>query len=226
MARRLTTSQLETLKRIGSATLYEAQGQTGAFNACIKPIDAGMRLAGTAFTVDSMPSDNLALHHALTLAQPGDALVIDAKGFLEAGYSGDVTALAAMTAKLTGFVVDGAVRDAEATISLGFPVFARGLSIKAVTKKHIGQINVPIFCGVMRINPGDIIVGDRDGIVAIPADTVDQVIVCALERERKEEIFCAEIRLGRTTVELIGLQPEHHGTPSSQTFGLDTNSSH
>lgn len=211
MAGHLTISQLETLKRIGSASLYEAQDQTGAFNACIKPIDPGMRLAGTAFTIDSMPGDNLALHHALTLAQPGDVLVIDAKGFLEAGYSGNLTALAAMTAKLAGFVIDGAVRDAEATIALGFPVFARGLSIKAVTKKNIGRIDAPIFCCGVRIDPGDVIVGDRDGIVAIPADTIDRVLSRALERERKEEMFCNEIRMGRTTAELIGLQPELYG---------------
>jgi 4-hydroxy-4-methyl-2-oxoglutarate aldolase len=203
MTSRLATPQFEILKRIGSATLYEAQDQTGAFDACIKPIDAGMRLAGRAFTIDSVPGDNLALHHALTLAQPNDVLVIDAKGFLEAGYSGNLTALAAVTAGLAGFVIDGAVRDADATIALGFPVFARGLSIKVVTKNHIGRINGPIFCGGVKVNSGDIIVGDRDGIVAIAADTVDQVIVRALERERKEEFFSNEIRQGRTTAELI-----------------------
>lgn len=200
----LNACTIETLKRLGSATLYEANGQRGAFDSGIKPIHPDFKLAGTALTVDSSPGDNLMLHHALTILQAGDVIVMDAKGFMEGGHSGDTTAYAAMVRGGAGFVVDGAVRDAEAVIALSYPVFARGLSIKTVSKHQVGRVNVPVTCGGAAVNPGDVIVGDRDGVVAIPADEIGAVIARAEAREEKETRFRDAIKNGKTTIELIG----------------------
>ena len=197
----------ETLRALGAATVYEAQGAKGALDSGIKPIDPASRLVGPALTVDTRPADNLMLHYALLKARPGDVLVVDAKGFLEAGPWGDVLTAAALKIGIAGLVINGAVRDAGAICEMGFPVFCRGLSIKGTGKVHPGRVNVPVCFGDVVIHPGDIVVGDRDGVVIVAADEVDSVIRNATEREAKEDGFRAAIENGASTAELLGLLP-------------------
>lgn len=201
----ISAESLRTLRERGSATVYEAQGAKGALDSGMKPIDPGMRLAGPAFTVDIRPADNLMLHYAMLKARPGDVLVVDAKGFVEAGPWGDVFTEQALKIGLAGLVINGAVRDASAIVDMGFPVFCRGLSIKGTGKNQPGRINVPISIGDVAINPGDIIVGDRDGLVVVPRNEVDAAINNSLAREEKENRFREQIRNGATTAELLGL---------------------
>lgn len=200
-----TTEQIEILKALGSATIHEAQGQRGALDAGLKPLDPSRRLGGRAITVDCRPSDNLALHYALTKARPGDVLVVDAKGFVEAGPWGDILTLAAQQAGIVGLVIDGAVRDADAIIGLGFPVFSRGLSIKGTNKFQPGKVNVPVVMGGQVIQPGAIIIGDRDGLVIVEADEVAEVIRASQAREAKEQVIRAAILRGESTVSLLNL---------------------
>jgi 4-hydroxy-4-methyl-2-oxoglutarate aldolase len=206
MAYRPNEAQLATLKRLGTATVHEAQGQKGAFDSGLKPLDPSRRLAGSALTVECRPSDNLAIHFALLKARPGDVLVVDAKGFVEAGPWGDIMTLAAQQAGVAGLVIDGSVRDSDSIIRMGFPTYSRALSIKGTGKAHGGRVDVPIICGGVVIRPGDIILGDRDGLVAIAQEEIDLVIRLSEERERKEEALRIALRSGRTTVELLGLQ--------------------
>jgi 4-hydroxy-4-methyl-2-oxoglutarate aldolase len=203
--RRPSEQQLEELKRLGTATLYEAQGQAGALNAAIKPIDPTRRLAGRALTINAPPGDNLIIHFAITQAQPGDVFVINAQAHLEHAVWGDILTLAAQQRGVQGLVVDGAVRDAEAIIASEFPAFARGISIKGPQKNQHGSINIPIVCGGTPVNPGDIVVGDRDGVVVIPQVTLDQVIEAALQREQAEAALRRGIRGGQSTVDLLHL---------------------
>ena len=195
------------LRSLGAATVYEAQGAKGAIDSGIKPIDKASRLVGPALTVDTRPADNLMLHYALLKARPGDVLVVDAKGFVEAGPWGDVLTAAAMKRGIAGLVIHGAVRDANAIESMGFPVFCRGLSIKGTGKVHPGKVNVPVCIGDVVIRPGDIIVGDRDGVVVVSADEVSTVLESARAREAKEEAFRLAIEQGASTAELLGLIP-------------------
>jgi 4-hydroxy-4-methyl-2-oxoglutarate aldolase len=195
------------LRSLGAATVYEAQGAKGAIDSGIKPIDKASRLVGPALTVDTRPADNLMLHYALLKARPGDVLVVDAKGFVEAGPWGDVLTAAAMKRGIAGLVIHGAVRDANAIESMGFPVFCRGLSIKGTGKVHPGKVNVPVCIGDVVIRPGDIIVGDRDGVVVVSADEVSTVLESARAREAKEEAFRLAIEQGASTAELLGLMP-------------------
>ena len=197
---------LHALRQLGAATIYEAQGARGALDSGIKPIAPGMRLAGPAFTVDTRPADNLMLHYAMLKARPGDVLVVDAKGFLEAGVWGDVFTEQAQRIGLAGLVIHGAVRDAAAMTQAGFPVFSRGLSIKGTGKHQPGRINVTISIGDVGIDPGDIIVGDQDGVVVVRRHEVDAVLAQSRQREEKEACFRQQIRDGATTVELLGLE--------------------
>lgn len=199
------TSLIQQLRILGSATVYEAQGATGALDSGVKPLDPGSRLAGPAFTVDMRPADNLMLHYALLHAQPGDVLVVDAKGFLEAGPWGDVLTAQAMKLGLAGMVIHGAVRDSTAIVEAGFPVFCRGLSIKGTGKHQPGRIQVPVTVGDVVIHPGDIVVGDRDGVVIVSAERAQQVLELALSREQKEAEMKEAIAHGATTVELMQL---------------------
>lgn len=194
------------LRELGAATVHEAQGCCGALCAAIKPVDPGCRLAGRALTVDAAPGDNLILHHALTKARPGDVLVVDAKGYLEAGPWGDILSEAAMLRGLSGLVIDGAVRDAAAIEEMGFPVFCRGLSIKGTGKNQPGVVGAPVIVGGTLVRTGDVIVGDRDGVVVVAAQETDAVLERARQRAEKEATFRALLREGRTTVELLGLE--------------------
>lgn len=202
----VSSDTIAALRQLGAATVYEAQGAKGALDSGLKPISPGMRMAGPALTVDTRPADNLMLHAAMLKARAGDVLVIDAKGFLEAGVWGDVLTEQALHVGLAGLVVHGAVRDAEAMIAAGFAVFARGLSIKGTGKHQPGRLNVPVVIGDVAIAPGDIIVGDQDGLVVVSQHEAQTVLALAREREAKEAHFREQIRNGATTAELLGLQ--------------------
>lgn len=196
---------IETLRQLGAATVYEAQGAKGALDHGIKPIDPACRLAGPAFTVDCCPADNLMLHYAVQKARPGDVLVVDAKGFMEAGPWGDVLTIQAMKLGIAGLLINGCVRDANLIIALGFPVFCRGLSIKGTAKQQAGQVNVPVAMGDVLIHPGDIIVGDRDGVAVVPHAEVTSAIASAQARENKEAQQRQAIEAGALTADLLGL---------------------
>jgi len=202
-----TADHLQTLLRAGTATIHESQGQKGAVNGAIRPIDPGMRAIGPALTVKCRPGDNLALHYALTKIQPGQVLVVDAEGFTEAGPWGDVMSCAAMQAGAAGLFIDGSVRDSHTIARLGFPVFSRGISIKGTNKLQPGQVNVPIVFGGVVVRPGDIVAGDRDGVVVVLAEEAASAAAACDARESKEEAFREQLRAGKTTVELLGLRP-------------------
>lgn len=196
---------LQQLNALGTATIHEAQGQIGAMDHEMKPIDPTCRMIGRALTVDTRPDDNLMIHYALTKAKPGDVLVVDAKGFLEAGPWGDLLTLAAMKRGIVGLVIDGAVRDANTILEMGFPVFCKGLSIKGTNKEQAGKVNVPIICAGVTVRPGDIIVGDRDGVVVVKSEDAQTALDSANAREAKEDGIRAKIETGVSTVDILGL---------------------
>jgi 4-hydroxy-4-methyl-2-oxoglutarate aldolase len=211
----LTAEQIKQLCDLGAATVHEAQGAKGALDSGIKPIDPTSRLAGPAVTVDIRPSDNLMLHYALLKAKPGDVLVVDAKGFVEAGPWGDVMTHAAQVRGIAGLIINGAVRDANQIIDMGFPIFSRGLCIKGTAKNQPGKFNVPICIGDIMIHPGDYVVGDRDGVVVVPQSEAQATLKSALVREEKEVAFRKELDRGRSTVDLLGL------SDTLKRFGLE-----
>ncbi|HKR38670.1 MAG TPA: 4-carboxy-4-hydroxy-2-oxoadipate aldolase/oxaloacetate decarboxylase [Paraburkholderia sp.] len=201
---RVDTSVVEAARRLPAATLHEAGGKIGALPWAIKPVAPRFRICGTAVTVHSPGADNLWLHRALVLAHPGDVLVVYTNGVYEHGYWGEVMTTAAKVRGLAGLVIDGGVRDADLLEEIGFPVFARGLSIRGTGKDYgaIGWINEPVMIGNVTISAGDLIVGDRDGVVAIPRSRAAGVVEKAAKREADEAAICKRIEAGETTMQI------------------------
>jgi 4-hydroxy-4-methyl-2-oxoglutarate aldolase len=148
----------------------------------IKPLKEEYKVAGRAFTVKMPVGDNLSVLRAIREAQPGDVLVIDAKGDTYRAIAGDFIVGLAQTLGIKGIVVDGVVRDIVGIKDLNFPVFCKGTTVAASGKAGWGEINVPISCGGTTVHPGDIIVGDADGIVVIPQANAEEVLKKSLEK--------------------------------------------
>jgi 4-hydroxy-4-methyl-2-oxoglutarate aldolase len=196
---------VRALGKIQSATLHEAMGKRGALPNWIKPIWPETVLCGVALTVKSRPGDNIMLHKAVSLAKPGDILVVENDAFQEAGLWGEIITVAAMQKGIAGIVTNGAVRDTVPIRTLGFPVFCGAVSIKGTTKAVPGKINVPVsFEGVV-VNPGDVIVGDNDGVVVVPREEAKQVLEASEAKEKAEAEIIRRIRAGESTMDLLRL---------------------
>ena len=204
-------SLLARFRDIPAALLHEAMGKRGALNHDVRPIYPSAKLVGSALTIQGYPGDNLMLHLAISLAQPGDALVATVGGYLEAGLWGEIASTAAIARQIQGLVTDGAVRDVTATTALGFPVFSRGVCIKGTTKKHAGTINQPITIAGVIVSPGDIVVGDADGVVVVPLSSAEQVLATAREIAGREDTMLSALREQRaSTIDLLQLRPVIH----------------
>ncbi|THF65255.1 4-carboxy-4-hydroxy-2-oxoadipate aldolase/oxaloacetate decarboxylase [Pseudothauera rhizosphaerae] len=190
---------------VTAATAHEAYGRRGALDSAIKPLYPGMKLIGPAFPLGCPPGDNLTLHAALKLARPGDVLVCDGAGFSEQGLFGDVMASCAKGLGLAGLVVDGGVRDAETIRGIGFPVFSRAISIKGAVKENLGPIGRAVVVGGITVHPGDLVIGDDDGVVVIPLAEIEPVLAASREREAKEVRFREALLAGKTTWDMLDL---------------------
>lgn len=202
--KRLDLLVIETAKKFSSATLHEAFEKKGAVDRKIKPIDTGMVACGSALTVSCAPGDNLGIHVAIALAEPGDILVVTTNGNSDFGYWGEIMTVAAIEKGISGLVINGCVRDCAQISSLQFPVFAEGLCIKGTKKKSFDSINHAIVFGNVLINPGDLILGDDDGLVVISQDKVTDILKKAIRHEKKEERIIEDLKKGKTTLELFG----------------------
>lgn len=166
---------LESFIGLPVANIADNMNRMSCIDAKIRPINAAP-LVGPAFTIKSRPGDNLLLHKALDLAQPGDILVVAAQGDLSNSIMGELMVLWAQKKGLGGFVIDGAVRDIEALQEMDIPIYAAGITPAGPYKDGPGEINVPVSCGGVVINPGDILVGDKDGLVVVqPQDAVELI---------------------------------------------------
>ena len=205
---RVSKDLVEGMRAYPTATIHEAYGAKGALFHFIKPIHPDMKLCGTALPVKTRPGDNLIAHKAIYVAQPGDVLVVDTSSFLEAGFWGGIMTVAAQQRGIAGLVTDGAVRDTEEMIKMGFPVFTQGISIKGTTKNCLGTINHALQFAGVDVAPGDLIVGDADGVVIVAKEDVAEVLAKAKQREKKEETISAELEQGKTTLALYGFSEQ------------------
>ena len=200
-----TREQLAQMMNLGAATLFHGQGEVGAVDSDIKAIAPGMKLAGPALTVDVPAGDNLALHLAISKAESGAVLVVDYKAYLDVAVTGDIMAHASMIRGIAGMAIDGGARDADEIAAMGFPIFARGLSIRGPTKSEAGTIGEPITFGGVEVKSGDIIVGDTDGLVVIEESRWQETLAAAAAREEKETSIRTQLSEGNTTVDLLDL---------------------
>jgi 4-hydroxy-4-methyl-2-oxoglutarate aldolase len=195
---------IKELSKFSTATIHEALGKIGNLPSAIKPIGVKMKVCGPAYTVKTMPRDNILLHRAYAYAKPGNVIIANCSGFYEAGYWGDLMSLGAKTKGINGLVIDGFVRDADDIEAMGFNVFSRGLCVRGTSNFGEGFLNEPIVIGDVMINPCDIIVGDRDGVVVVPKDRIEEAIEKSKAREEKEENVRKQLREGKTSIEIYG----------------------
>ena len=189
----------------GTSTLCEASGLPGALDYNIRPVWPGATIVGAAFPVRCAPGDNLAIHLAVAAAEPGDVLVVDGHGYI-AGYWGEILTVAAQTRGIAGLVIDGGVRDVAALEKRRFPVFARGIAMRACIKVHAPPAGGPIVIAGVAVARGDLIVADADGVVAIAKDHVKQTLAGARQRTEKEVGIMNRLAAGETTVQILGLK--------------------
>jgi 4-hydroxy-4-methyl-2-oxoglutarate aldolase len=198
---------IEAFQGIGAATVYEAAGRIGSAHPAIKPLARGMRLLGPALTVRCHPRDNLMLHKALQIAREGDVLVASTDGYPEAGYWGGLMATSATARKLGGLAIDGCVRDSEEIIRMGFPIFCRGTCMRGTSKGVLGSVNLPIVFAEVLVNPGDLVLGDEDGLVIIPRGQMETVLASSRKRVEAEKQKAAALAGGVSSVEFNKLGP-------------------
>lgn len=194
---RVSPDLVRAASQFQAAILADVGGRRGALGGRIAPLSPRMKVAGPAFTVELRPGDNLMFHAALALAQPGDVIVVEGKGDRSAALCGTIMTTQAQASGLAGFVVDAAVRDSDEIIESGFPVFSVGTNPNGPTKGLPGRVNWPVSLAGVTVNPGDLIVGDADGVVVVPRENVAEILVLAQQKVDAEARRIAEIKAGK-----------------------------
>ncbi len=202
---RPTPEQVQQFAGIPTSILSDSMNRFQAMDAGVTPLRDDATLLGVAFTVQAMESCNWEAHHALALAQPGDVLVIAARGGMHSAVWGHVMTAAARVRGLAGVVVDGCIRDRRENRAETLPIYCRGTAPGGPHKGWRGNINVPVACAGVVVNPGDIVVGDGDGVVVIPQGKADEVLAEARSRMQGEADWYRRIANGETTVAILGL---------------------
>ncbi len=190
---------------IPTGVVSDAMGRGNSMAAEIKPAWPGAKLLGPALTVRTFPADNLMIHKAATLAKPGDVLVVNAGGYKDAAVFGDLLGYSCKVHGVAGLVIDGATRDAEGLAAVGFSVFARGVLPMGPFKDSPGAINLPISCGGIAVRPGDIILGDADGVVVIPQEHAAEILAKAQAGLAKEQQLRQRIAQGEFIFDILKL---------------------
>ncbi|MGE4283899.1 MAG: RraA family protein [Clostridia bacterium] len=183
----LPVEVIERASKLGSALLCDGMKGMGVpFEGCmdagIDPVDVNMKVVGTAYTLSTDSGDNLPIHLAMKFAKEGYVLVIDGKGHQEHPYFGDLIVTQAKILGIEGIVIDGYIRDRLGMIEIGLPIFSRGYMQRGPGKQNPGEVNLPIVCGGVHVNPGDLIVGDCDGVTVVPKEHIEE----ALEKAEKK----------------------------------------
>ncbi|HYE80704.1 MAG TPA: RraA family protein [Clostridia bacterium] len=181
------TVMYDRYKELSSACVSDALKGLNNMNVLIKPMKEEYRISGPAFTVKMPANDNLVVLKGIGMAKPGDILIVDAKGHEHNAVAGHFVIGMAKTLGLSGVVIDGTIRDIVGIKALDFPVFCKGATVAASVKTGTGEVNVPVTCGGVVVNPGDIIVGDADGVVSVPKERAEEVLAAAQQKEQKDK---------------------------------------
>ncbi len=204
---RAAPSTIAALKAAGVATAHEAAGRNGLLGPAIQARQNGTTIAGSAITVSCHPGDNLMIHAAVEICRPGDILVVTTTSPSTDGMFGDLLATSMLGRGVLGLIIDAGVRDIAALREMGFPVWSRAIHAQGTVKASPGSVNVPVVAAGQIVRPGDIVVADDDGVLALPAATGAEVAAAAAERLAAEAGKREQLAAGTLGMDLYRLRP-------------------
>ena len=194
------------LARLGVATVHEAAGRTGVVDIPLTQVVPGSRVAGPARTAVCVTGDNTMVHAIVAHASPGEVLVLTSDEPVPVALVGELLVTQALARGVAGILVDGALRDLDELVEVGLPIWARFVRAQGATKGQVGKLDVPVVIGGAEIRPGDFVVMDCDGAMALPSERVDEVLPLAIERAERERAMRQRYAAGELSYDLNGLR--------------------